>query len=114
MAQIRAAESGAWMQSNFLTFSNFSFTGLGLVAVTASAISWPILNDCSLVAPFRSTNILKKENNSQESTKYGYLFKDSCLSQAFVTHKAKTAYTYCHRSDVAFRSNMTVCWVANK
>lgn len=52
--------------ANSPTFSNFSFTGLGLVAVTASAISWPILKDCSLVAPFRSTNMLKEKAEKSE------------------------------------------------
>ena len=40
------------------TFSNFRVTGLGLVAVTASAISTPMRNACSLLAPFNCTNRL--------------------------------------------------------
>ncbi len=50
-------------QTTSQTFSNFNLTGLGLVAVTASAISLPILNACSLVAPFNNTNILKRETD---------------------------------------------------
>lgn len=42
------------------TFSNLSLTGFGFIAVTVSTISLPILNACSLVAPFSNTNKLKK------------------------------------------------------
>lgn len=48
------------------TFSNLSLIGLGLVAVTASAISLPILKACSLVAPFSKTNMLP---NTQKHTR---------------------------------------------
>jgi hypothetical protein len=42
-----------------LTFSNLSFIGLGLSAVTASAISCPIVNASSFVRPGSSMNILE-------------------------------------------------------
>lgn len=38
------------------TFSNFSLTGFGFIAVTESAISLPILNACSFDRPGRATN----------------------------------------------------------
>jgi hypothetical protein len=44
-----------------LTFSNLSFIGGGFARVTASAISVPILNACSFVAPSRSTNTLGRK-----------------------------------------------------
>lgn len=44
-----------------LTFSNLSLTGFGLSAVTASAISWPILNASSLERPLSSMNMLQTE-----------------------------------------------------
>lgn len=71
------------------TFSNFSLTGLGFVAVTASAISWPILKDCSFVAPFKSTNMLQ-EIRHRKSTQFlkiiSYSFlveRQGCCSQLY-------------------------------
>ena len=43
------------------TFSNFSFTGLGFMAVTFSVISLPTRNASSFDAPFSSTNKLQKQ-----------------------------------------------------
>lgn len=49
------------------TFSNLSLIGFGLVAVTASAISLPILKACSLVAPFSNTNMLPNTRGAAQS-----------------------------------------------
>ena len=45
-----------------MTFSNFSLTGLGLSAVTASTISFPIRNTAYLLAPFNITKRLQKQD----------------------------------------------------
>lgn len=79
------------------TFSNFSLTGLGFVAVTASAISWPILKDCSFVAPFKSTNMLQ-EIRHRKSTQFlkiiSYSFlveRQGCCSQMYSLPLARKA-----------------------